>query len=352
MSKQTHLLAMIVLAMLVMTVGGCDIAPNLPVPDETIVVYDKDDIGVEVIYPANTVISINSGMTALVCALGQGHKLVGRDAFSTFPTMALDGVEVVAGSSAKPSLERIIAKAPDVVLADAMFHSEDREKLDAAGIPSYVDSTSDPDRIELLIQNFGLMLGAEDRAEQLVQFMAQQTDMVDQRIAHLEAEGGDKPRVYFEWNSPLKTANAETAFHRPIAQAGGVNVAADQPVRTPDMSSEWVIQQNPDVIVVRVSGDAALEEMRQTRAEIMSRPGWESISAVRDSRVYIIKADVFLTFRYPVGLLYYATWFHPELFQDIDPGAVHREVIKTFFGEQEWEALTRQEIFAYPEMSE
>ncbi|NDJ77211.1 MAG: ABC transporter substrate-binding protein, partial [Chloroflexi bacterium] len=84
--------------------------------------------------------------------------------------------------------------------------------------------------------------------------------------------------------------------------------------------------------------------------EIINRPGWDNIDAVKNGRVYIIKSDVFLTFRYPVGLLYYATWFHPELFADIDPAAVHQEAITTFFGAEEWETLSQHETFVYPDL--
>lgn len=63
-------------------------------------------------------------------------------------------------------------------------------------------------------------------------------------------------------------------------QAGGINIAAGLPIRTPEVSSKWIIQQNPDVIVNRVSGDATRAQMAQAYKNIISRPGWENISAV------------------------------------------------------------------------
>jgi iron complex transport system substrate-binding protein len=314
-----------------------------------ITVEDRDGAPVEVVQPVDRVISLNSGMTALICALNQGEKLVGRDAFSTFPRQVVEEVDVVADSSAKIDLELIIDKAPDVVVADPMFHDEYREKLAAAGIPIYVDSSSNFDRLLPLIENLGVMLGAGEEADDLGQFLTEHVALVDERIADLESRDGEKPRVYFEWHSPLKTANGETSFHRPIAQAGGLNIAADQPVRTPDVSAEWIIEQNPDVIVNRISGDATLEEMEAKHEEIVGRPGWNAISAVEHGRVHIVKSDVFLTFRYPVGLLYYAQWFHPELFDDVDPAVLHQEAVERFYGEEEWERLTEQESFVYPQ---
>jgi iron complex transport system substrate-binding protein len=347
-TRYLHLAAISVLVVVSLVAVGCVAGPTVPPGEETVTVSDRDGASVEVTQPVERVISINSGITALIYALDQGEKLVGRDAFSTFPPAVRD-VDIVAETSAKIDLERIISKSPDVIMADPMFHDEYEEKLDAAGIPVYVDSTSEFERLLPLIENLGRMLDAEDRAGELAGFVNQRVEVVDERISALEAEDGDKPRIYFEWHSPLKTANGETGFHQPIAQAGGLNIAADQPVRTPEVSAEWIIQQNPEVIVKRVSGDASFEEMEQTHEEMINRPGWDTIDAVKNGRVYIIKSDVFLTFRYPVGLLYYAMWFHPELFQDADPEALHREVIETFFGEDAWEKLNSQETFVYPE---
>jgi ABC-type Fe3+-hydroxamate transport system substrate-binding protein len=51
------------------------------------------------------------------------------------------------------------------------------------------------------------------------------------------------------------------------------------------VSSEWVVQQNPEVIVNRISGDATLAEMERAYQDIITRPGWENINAVENNRV-------------------------------------------------------------------
>ena len=349
MRRQNVILAGLSILLLCLPLIGC--AGQTPVPaGRTVTVFDKSGTRVQVPCPVEKVISVNSGMTALICALGAEDRLVGRDTRSTFPA-SVKSVEAVAESSANANIELMISKRPELVVADPMFYPQHREKLSAAGIPSYVDSTSDPERVLTLIRNFGLMFDENDKAEELAQFVEHYTDIVEQRIERLEMEDGSKPKVYFEWHSSYKTASAETSFHKPIAQAGGINIAAGLPVHTPKVSSEWVIEQNPDVIVNRISGDATLEQMQQKWEEIVSRPGWDKIEAVKNGRVYIIKSDVFLAFRYPVGLLYYAKWFHPELFEDMDPAAVHQEAIEKFFGTDEWQWLERHETFVYPSES-
>ncbi len=44
----------------------------------------------------------------------------------------------------------------------------------------------------------------------------------------------------------------------------------------------------------------------------------------------------------PIGCLYFAKWFHPDLFEDIDPEAVHREMLQKFFD------VELEGVYVYP----
>jgi hypothetical protein len=46
--------------------------------------------------------------------------------------------------------------------------------------------------------------------------------------------------------------------------------------------------------------------------------------------VFVIHNNL-LVLRPAIGLLYMAKWFHPALFADIDPSAVHEQLIQQFF---------------------
>ena len=65
---------------------------------------------------------------------------------------------------------------------------------------------------------------------------------------------------------------------------------------------------------------------------MLGQPGFKEIKAAKDGKVYIIDSRLITGPRSIIGLLYYANWFHPGLFQDIDPEAVHREMLQRFFG--------------------
>ncbi|MFC1919036.1 ABC transporter substrate-binding protein [Chloroflexota bacterium] len=324
--------------------GGVSEKPPAAETGREITIIDYTGRYVEVPAPVERIVSLNSGMSTLICAFGDGDKIVGRDERSSFPS-SLKDVFVVGGSAHSPNIELILEKRPDVVVSDQMLKDDMREKLEAAGIPVLIDSTSNTDRIIPAIKNFGLLLDKKEKADEITSFIEHYCSIVARRIAELEP--GEEPLVFFQWQSLYKSASGKTVFHKPMVAAGGINIAASEPVLYPKLSAEWVLQKNPDVIVYRISGDETPGEMKELRQEIMSQPGLEDVNAVKNGRVHITKADAFLTLRYPVGLLYYARWFHPDLFNDIDPAAVHQELIEKFFGPEEWQKLN--ETFAFPE---
>ncbi|WP_459918794.1 hypothetical protein [Desulfocicer niacini] len=57
-------------------------------------------------------------------------------------------------------------------------------------------------------------------------------------------------QVTFEQSELGKTRSNGSLTHDLITRAGGINIAKDEPVPFPILSQEFIIQQNPDVIIV------------------------------------------------------------------------------------------------------
>jgi len=66
-----------------------------------------------------------------------------------------------------------------------------------------------------------------------------------------------------------------------VGLAGGRNLGDELPREYATVSSEWVIEHNPDIILCMYHGANA--PVRQT---VMLRNGWQSIHAVKSGRVY------------------------------------------------------------------
>ena len=114
-------------------------------------------------------------------------------------------------------------------------------------------------------------------------------------------------------------------------------------------------EQNPEILVVHAPHDICgygyddPSEMAAARKEIMNRIELTNSIAVKKGDVYLIDNKHFMCANtgYAISVAYLAKWFHPELFEDLDPQAIHQEYLKEF---QRMDIdLDKQGVFVYPE---
>jgi len=154
--------------------------------------------------------------------------------------------------------------------------------------------------------------------------------MIKQRI-----RPEDRVRVYVESYTELTSVAEGSGGHQMCSEAGGINIAGGEPVPYPKVSPEWVLEENPQVIVKAVSFGYGVDEsaaLERLRREIMGRPGWGEMDAVKQGRVYLISSEIWTGPEAVVGIAYMARWFYPEAFEDLDPEAIHREYLRRFLG--------------------
>jgi iron complex transport system substrate-binding protein len=247
---------------------------------------------------------------------------------------------VVAETSFSVNLELVLELEPDLVLADEGLDDEIRKKMEDAGVAVLEEMSMAPRR-ETFIQNLGLILDAEEKANEYIEYEAYYENLVKERVATLTES--EKPSVYFEWYKAWFSTAEGDSYHEMIVTTGGINIAANEPVVTPELSPEYVAEKNPDIIIRMLTylDGEDLASYQTLHDEITSRSALSESAAVTEGKVYIIK-NTALVARRTIGLLYLAKWFHPSLFEDIDPAAVHEEMAQTFFG------TSIEGVFAYP----
>ena len=99
---------------------------------------------------------------------------------------------------------------------------------------------------------------------------------------------------------------------------GWENTAAGMPAldKNPDAapySMETLVVQNPDIIFVTSMGEEA-EIRASMEAMFAESPAWQSVSAVRDGRVYYLPQEMFLFspgIEYPAAVKYMARLVYP-----------------------------------------
>jgi iron complex transport system substrate-binding protein len=351
MNKTTGALAAIILVLIIVVssygVYMLYVPPETTPQKETITVEDGTGVQVSIKTPVERVVTLNDGLTEIVCALGCEDKIVGRDSTSTFPASVLEKPSV--GESYIPSLEILLELKPDLVIADSMltYNNETRGKIEAAGIPVFISDTANPqpdpnsnetviDFTSNVVSKLGLILNRQDKANEIIDYMQYYENLVNERIENLVPS--EKPLVYYEFIDDWMTA--VTPY---ITQAGGVNIAANESTFAPTLSPEYVAEKNPDVIIRMISSpNHNVTDFKTMRDEILNRPGLGDVTAIKEGKVYICDYEIRGGIRCVVGWLQWAKWIQPNLFEDTDPAAVHAQLIQKFFG------VDLEGVYAYP----
>lgn len=245
-----------------------------------------------------------------------------------------------AGKSSTPSVERILALKPDLVI-EGFLDPKIGSQLQRAGIPCLKIYGYKTELIPTEIRTLGLVFNCQKRANDYAGFIEGHWRMVQKRTKRLSSR--QKPKVY--WMSGMSgtinwtTSGPGSGVDPLIRWAGGINLGAEQGIAYPRVSPEWVAAKNPDVIIKYVSAPEAGREgdvakLEKIRREIMRHPALRGTNAVKRGQVYLISPKISCAPRGAAGEYYVAKWLHPELFRDVNPEAVHKEMLKKFYGEE------------------
>lgn len=251
------------------------------------------------------IVSLWSSTTEILCDLGAQDKIVAiSEVEKDSPYYEiLKNKPKCGGDIRNVNVEKVLSFKPDLVFAFPWGGQVDI--LQKSGLNVYVTKPCDIEGVMNLIMDVGRLVGKNKEAERIVSDMRTKIQEIERRLEKVKK----KPLVYFESFSVGKTRSVGSLTHDLITKAGGINIAKDEPVPFPILSQEFIIQKNPDVIIVTEHG--------ADPEEIKKRPGWENINAVRNNRVY--KCYGYFTSYTPrciEGLQQFAKWFHPDLFKE------------------------------------
>ena len=120
----------------------------------------------------------------------------------------------------------------------------------------------------------------------------------------------EAPTVFHEIDTKYFSAGSGTFIGDLYGMLGAANIADATGQAYPQMSAEAIIQADPDVIVL------ADEDAGESPETVKARPGWGSVSAVKNDRIYVIDPDIVSRPgpRLVEALRTLAGYLYPELF--------------------------------------
>ena len=227
-------------------------------------------------YP-HRIISLSPTMTEDLFAIGAGKQVVAVDQDSDYPKSAprtkLSGLQ--------PNAEAISKYHPDlVVVSYGGKYIQQLKKLGIRVVDEPAPATLSGAYAE--IKNLGRITGHLSRAKALVSSMTRKLATI---VAGVPASHRHFS-VYHELDPTYYSATSATFIGKIYKLFGFSNIAdaADtQHTGYPQLSAEYILQANPQVIVLTDG---------QTPAQAAARPGWDQIDAVKNNRVVDVDASI------------------------------------------------------------
>jgi ABC-type Fe3+-hydroxamate transport system substrate-binding protein len=320
--------------------------PTAPAQKE---VKIRDVLGREVVVkvPVGRVVAIGPGALRLVVYLNATDKLVGIENLETRPPRGRDYAYVLwaknltklpivgqGGPDTQVNFEAILKVKPDVIIMSPALANTPDEVQAKTGIPvitvSYgtlgsVNSTE----LFYSIKILGVVLGREQRAEELINYMKTLMEDLNRRTAEIS----NRPTVYvgaisFKGGQPFTNTQAQfpplVLLNTPsIADRYGVKLGVH-------IQKEAILKEDPQIIFIDLGNYINVAQDFNK-----SKDFYCSLTAFKEGRVYAI-----LPFNYYwtniatlfVNAYYMGKVLYPDRFADVDPIKKADEIYTKFLG--------------------
>lgn len=288
-----------------------------------IVVQDFRGRTVRLNKPAERVVCLIESALTGIYMLKQGHRVVGiptnvysegfyySDTFKYYAYLderiRLRRIPAV-GNWESVNVEKVLSLKPDLIIIwssqiDAI------QKFEKLGIPVYGVFITKIEDIFKEIRDFGLMLNAKDRAEELINYAKVEIGKIEEIAKKVQI----RKKVFFSWSQHnfLQTSCKGSIVNELIVKVGGINICGDIEAESQSLTMEKLIKLNPDVIVMWYAKSMSPENIKRNKQ-------YRAINAVKSGSIYQF-GDTFSfdlwTLKFLYSMKFIAKAVYPEYYR-------------------------------------
>ena len=250
------------------------------------------------------------------------------------------------GTWNEPNYELIAGLDPDLVIGYAGRPGPEMEKkLSPFGITVMRLNFYKINTLLKEVAILGRILNREKEAREFADWYQQKMQLIQEGIRTLDSDS--LPNVYIESYTDYHSAGRGSGGNEMCVWAGGRNISGTSAIQYPEVTPEWVVAENPDIIIKVASLGRCYQmtepgRLKNIRTGIIRRSAWNNISAVKKGKVYVLANDIWTGPRAIIGISYMAKWFHPAVFKEIDPVLIHKEYLEKF------QKIKYSGVYVYP----
>ncbi|MDR2375848.1 MAG: ABC transporter substrate-binding protein [Treponema sp.] len=237
---------------------------------------------------AGRIISASPSITEIIIGLGQGSRIIAADQYSL--ALLPPGPQEI--DFFYPDQEFILGLEPDLLISTEVNTQGAADNpfklLEDFGIRCfYIPTSGSVAEIKRDIRAIAAELGLVERGEELVAVMEREIKEVADIGSRLTADPAFSGKTVYMEISPFPypySTGQGTFLNEMIEIIGARNIFSDVTGWIAP-SAEAILERNPDVILTNVNFTD------DPVGEIMTRPGFDNVTAVQKGQVYLIDAD-------------------------------------------------------------
>lgn len=240
--------------------------------------------------PPKRVLATDWANVEVLVALGLSERIVGWASLHTpdpLPEQAASWSELDQIAGSVPSREVMLDTEPEFMVANIVYGDFDRDELETFGIDLFQRRThcgdGTPDQIDAIvadIADLGAIFGVDERADELISELTAELQSIEACMADTEAVRA--MGYYFHQGEERTAVGEHSVMADAMRRVGGTNVFSDVDRSWERISTEVLLERDPEVILVTDHAGTSLEEHM---ASLTADPALATLQAVRNDRV-------------------------------------------------------------------
>ncbi|MHA6425595.1 ABC transporter substrate-binding protein [Actinotignum schaalii] len=278
------------------------------------------------VIPAPTIIAAVDGSWDRIVGINESLLVANKQGIISKIFPASVTTPVIADRQFTPNMETILAQDPDVFIQWGDRSEDLITPIESAGIPVLGLKYGTQENLETWIKLFGEILGKEERAAQLIDYMHSEQDSISKQVAAL---GKPKPRgLQLSYSAEKMSANTEKSYGQHVFDVAGIqNMATSDVVQDGIVSPEQILAWDPEIIFLSAFDKAVPDDL-------YNDPRLSEVSAIKNKRVYRAPLGVYRwqvpCAESPLYWNYVAALAYPGEFK-VDMSALMREKTKWIY---------------------